>query len=97
LKAQEANTLIREWSIFEKAAGCQVYFACPNGNIFYTDVSPNDEGKKEFTGRVIDQRKNRGGTGASTFVKELPEIGKFLIASFKDGYNIFGRLEGDQL
>lgn len=42
IKAQEANTLIREWAIYEKTAGCQVYFVCPNGNIFFTDVLPSD-------------------------------------------------------
>lgn len=31
------------------------------------------------------------------FVKDLPDIGKQLFASFKDGYNIVGRLEGDQM
>lgn len=56
---------------------------------------PSDEGKKEFTSRVTDQRKNKNNTGASVFAKDLPNIGKYLFASFKDGYNIVGRLEGD--
>lgn len=30
-------------------------------------------------------------------MKDLPDVGKMLFASFKDGYNILGRLEGDQL
>jgi len=38
--------LIREWSVFEKSAGCQVYFVCPNGNIFFADILPSDEDKK---------------------------------------------------
>ena len=97
LKPQEGHTLIREWSIFEKAAGCQVFFVCPNGTIWFAEVLPSDEGRKEFTGRVQDQRKTKSGTGASVLVKELPDMGKFLFASFKDGYNILGRLEGDRL
>ena len=97
LKPQEGHTLIREWSIFEKAAGCQVYFVCPNGTIWFTEVLPSDEGRKEFTGRVQDQRKSKNGTGASVLVKELAGMGKFLFASFKDGYNILGRVEGDRL
>lgn len=27
----------------------------------------------------------------------MPDIGKYLFASFKDGYNILGHLEGDQM
>jgi WD40 repeat protein len=46
IRAQEANTIIREWTIFEKAAGCQVLFVCPNGNIFTSDILPSDEDKK---------------------------------------------------
>lgn len=69
LKAQESNTLIREWAIYEKAAGCQVSFVCPNGNIFFTDLLPSDEGKKEFVGRIMDHRKTKSGTGASIFIK----------------------------
>lgn len=69
LKAQESNTLIREWAIYEKAAGCQVFFVCPNGNIFFADLLPSDEGKKEFTGRITDHRKTKSGTGASVYIK----------------------------
>lgn len=65
--------------------------------IFFTDILPSDEGKKEFISRVNDPRKTKNSTGASVYVKEVPEIGKQLFASFKDGYNILGRLEGDQL
>ena len=46
---------------------------------------------------MADQRKTKSSTGASVFVKDLPDLGKLLFASFKDGYNILGRLEGDQL
>jgi hypothetical protein len=53
---------------------------------------PSDEGKKEFTGRIIDHRKSKNSTGVSVFVKDLPDMGKQLFASFKDGYNILGRL-----
>ena len=42
IRAQESHTIIREWTIFEKAAGCQVLFVCPNGNIFTTDILPSD-------------------------------------------------------
>ena len=97
IRAQEANTIIREWTIFEKAAGCQVLFVCPNGNIFTTDVLPSDEDKKEFVCKVNDHRVNKSGTGASVVGKDLPELGKYLFASFKDGSNILGRLETDQL
>ena len=46
---------------------------------------------------MTDQRKTKNSTGASVYVKDLPDVGKMLFASFKDGYNILGRLEGDQL
>ena len=46
IRAQESHTIIREWTIFEKAAGCQVLFVCPNGNIFTTDILPSDEDRK---------------------------------------------------
>lgn len=39
-----------------------------------------------------DQRKTKNSTGASVYVKDLPDVGKMLFASFKDGYNILGRL-----
>lgn len=29
--------------------------------------------------------------------KDLPDFGKYLFAAFKDGSNILGRVEGDQL
>lgn len=47
--------------------------------------------------RVNDSRANKSGTGASIVGKDLPELGKYLFASFKDGSNILGHLETDQL
>jgi len=58
---------------------------------------PSDEGKKEFTGKITDQRKNKNNTGASIHIKEIPQVGKILFASFKDGSNIIGPLDGDQM
>lgn len=72
-------------------------FVCPNGNIFTTDILPSDEDKKEFVCRVNDHRANKSGTGASIAGRELPDFGKYLFASFKDGSNILGHLENDQL
>ena len=97
IRAHEPHTIIREWTIFQKAAGCQVLFVCPNGNIFTTDILPSDEDKKEFVCRVNDHRANKSGTGASIAGRELPDFGKYLFASFKDGSNILGHLENDQL
>jgi hypothetical protein len=97
IRAQEAHTIIREWTVFEKAAGCQVLFVCPNGNIFTTDVLPSDEDKKEFVCKINDHRANKSGTGASVVGRDLPDLGKYLFASFKDGSNILGHLETDQL
>lgn len=42
IRTQDNVALIREWSIYEKMAGCQVYFVCPNGNIFFADILPSD-------------------------------------------------------
>lgn len=89
--------MIREWTVFEKAAGCQVLFVCPNGNIFTTDILASDEDKKEFVGKITDSRANKTGVGVSMAAKDLADFGKYLFAAFKDGSNILGRLEGDQL
>ena len=97
IRAQEAHTLLRQWTVFEKAAGCQVLFVCPNGNIFTTDVLPSDQDRKEFVCKVNDSRTNKSGTGASIVGRDLPQMGKYLFASFKDGSNILGHLETDQL
>ena len=59
------------------------------GQTEFIDIGSCDEGQKVFPNKVSDGRKVFE-TGASVLVRDIPMIGKVMVASFKDGNNLIG-------
>ena len=88
--------MLKEWCVWERQGKVVVYVVNSQGATEYLEVGGMDEGKMVFKHQVRDGRKTHD-VGASVIVRDVEGVGKLMLACFKDGSNVLGVLEADQL